>query len=113
MLTRFGTGTPVDYAGARWRVQRALGVEAVLLRSDSGEEVSADPLKISLAEVSVAIGPPLRSSMSYVTVRPIGPRHAPARQACRLWRSSSPGSPPVFTVRGHATAAVQLWQLAA
>jgi putative transposase len=61
MSARFATGTLVDYAGARWRVQRALGVEAVLLRSESGEEVSADPLKISLTEVSVAIGPPLRS----------------------------------------------------
>jgi hypothetical protein len=61
MSVRFATGTLVDYAGARWRVQRALGVEAVLLRSEFGEEVSADPLKIDLAEVSIAIGPPLRS----------------------------------------------------
>src|SRR5271157_4046619 len=60
MSAQFGIGTLVDYAGARWRVQRALGVEAVLLRSDSGEEVSADPLKIRLPEVSVATGHSLR-----------------------------------------------------
>ena len=47
---RFAAGTLVEYGGARWRVQRALGVEAVLLRSDTGEEVSADPLKVRLAE---------------------------------------------------------------
>jgi putative transposase len=61
MSARFATGTLVDYAGARWWVQRALGVEAVLLRSESGEEVSADPLKISLVGVSGVIRPPLRS----------------------------------------------------
>jgi hypothetical protein len=38
----------VEYAGARWRVQRALCVEAILLRSEAGEEVSADPLKMRL-----------------------------------------------------------------
>jgi hypothetical protein len=41
----------VEYAGACWRVQRALGVEAVLLRSEAGEEVSADPLKVRLGSV--------------------------------------------------------------
>lgn len=56
MSPRFGLGTVVEYAGARWRVQRALGVEAVLLRSDAGEEVSADPLKIRVPEASVPIG---------------------------------------------------------
>ena len=57
MPPQFGVGTLVDYAGARWRVQRALGVEAVLLRSDTGEEVSADPLKIQLPEISMMTGP--------------------------------------------------------
>lgn len=59
MSPQFGVGTLVDYAGARWRVQRALGVEAVLLRSDTGMEVSADPLQIRLPEISVATGPSL------------------------------------------------------
>jgi putative transposase len=52
MSPQFAIGTLVEYAGIRWRVQRALGVEAVLLRSDAGEEVSADPLKLRLPEVS-------------------------------------------------------------
>src|SRR5271157_5577283 len=57
MSPQFAIGTLVEYAGIRWRVQRALGVEAVLLRSDTGEEVSADPLKIRLPEVSAPIRP--------------------------------------------------------
>jgi hypothetical protein len=56
MSPRFGRGTNVEYAGACWRVQRALGVEAVLLHSEAGEEVSADPLKIWLPEVPVPPG---------------------------------------------------------
>ena len=43
----FSIGTEVMYAGGRWRVERVLGAEAVLLRSDTGEEVSADPLRIA------------------------------------------------------------------
>ena len=46
----------VEYAGARWRVQRALGVDAVLLRSEAGEEVSADPLQIRLTEATSPTG---------------------------------------------------------
>ena len=38
MALQFATGSLVEYAGARWRVQRVLGVEAVLLRSDAGED---------------------------------------------------------------------------
>jgi hypothetical protein len=43
----FSIGTEVTYAGVHWRVERVLGAEAVLLRSDEGEEVSADPLRIA------------------------------------------------------------------
>ena len=43
----FIIGSEVSYAGARWWVERVLGAEAVLLRSDTGEEVSADPLRIT------------------------------------------------------------------
>jgi hypothetical protein len=57
MSPQFSTGTLVEYAGIRWRVQRALGVEAVLLRSDAGEEVSADPLKLRLPDVSAPVRP--------------------------------------------------------
>ena len=59
MSRQFGTGTLVEYAGTRWRVQRACDVEAVLLRSDAGEEVLADPLKIKLAEISPLSRPSL------------------------------------------------------
>ena len=52
MSSQFAIGTLVEYVGIRWRVQRVLSVEAVLLRSDAGEEVSADPLKLRLREVS-------------------------------------------------------------
>jgi len=57
----------VEYAGARWRVQRALGVEAILLRSEGGEEVSADPLKIRLPEATAPTGalPPLVDELRY------------------------------------------------
>jgi putative transposase len=66
-MSRFGRGTVVEYAGTCWRVQRALGVEAILLRSDAGEEVSADPLKVRLPEVQVPTGasPPLVDELRY------------------------------------------------
>jgi hypothetical protein len=43
MGSPFTRGTGVTYAGARWRVHRVLGPEAVVLRSDAGEQVAADP----------------------------------------------------------------------
>jgi putative transposase len=48
MERRFGIGTEVTYAGAHWRIERVLGAESVLLRSEAGHEVSADPLRIAL-----------------------------------------------------------------
>ena len=67
MSRGFGRGTVVEYAGARWRVQRTLGVEAILLRSEAGEEVSADPLKIRLPEATApaAASPPLVDELRY------------------------------------------------
>jgi len=62
MLSQFGAGTLVEYAGSQWRVQRALGVETVLLRALSGEEVAADPLKlrrVAEAEAAAEVVPPL------------------------------------------------------
>lgn len=44
----FCVGTEVTYGGGRWRVERVLGADAVLLRSETGEEASADPLRIAL-----------------------------------------------------------------
>jgi putative transposase len=57
MSLHFRVGTEVEYAGSRWRVERVLGVEAILLRSDGGEALSADPLKIRSAGASVPTGP--------------------------------------------------------
>ena len=49
MLPSLAIGMSVEYAGARWHVERVLGAEAVLLRSDTGDVVSAHPLKIGLS----------------------------------------------------------------
>jgi putative transposase len=67
MSARFSVGTQVEYAGACWRVERILGVEAILLRSDAGEALAADPLKIRLADASISTGsslPPI-DELSY------------------------------------------------
>jgi hypothetical protein len=57
----------VEFAGARWRFQRALGVEAILLRSEAGDEVSADPLQIRLPGTTASTGasPPLVDESRY------------------------------------------------
>src|ERR1700733_5876581 len=67
MSPQFASGTVVEYGGSRWRVQRVLGVEAVLLRSDSGEEVSVDPLKIRWPEVAGPSrpSPPVLNELRY------------------------------------------------
>ena len=62
MSPRFGAGTLAEYAGVRWHVERALGAEAISLRSDTGAEVSAEPLTIRLPEVTVPVGPSLPPS---------------------------------------------------
>ena len=41
-------GVEVDYAGQCWRVDRALGPDAVLLRNVAGETISAEPARIDL-----------------------------------------------------------------
>ena len=57
----------VEYAGACCRVQRTLGVEAILLRSEAGEEVSADPLQLRVPEATAPTGasPPLVDELRY------------------------------------------------
>jgi putative transposase len=50
MERRFVPGTVVEHAGARWRVERALGADAVLLRGDAGEVTSADPARITFPD---------------------------------------------------------------
>jgi len=46
MEQRLVPGTEVEHAGKRWRVLRPLGPDAVLLRSDAGETVAADPMRV-------------------------------------------------------------------
>src|SRR5579864_2522181 len=47
MAMPFSIGTGVMYAGGLCRAERVLDPEAVVVRSDTGEEVSADPLRIA------------------------------------------------------------------
>ena len=46
MEQRLVPGVEVEHAGRRWRVHRPLGPDAVLLRNDAGEIVSAAPARI-------------------------------------------------------------------
>jgi putative transposase len=52
--SRIRTGNLVNYAGALWQVLRVLGVEAVLLKSNTGAEVSVNPLVIRSPEICPA-----------------------------------------------------------
>ena len=67
MSSRIRTGNLVNYAGSPWRVLRVLGVDAILLRSDTGAEVSVDPLAIRFPEVRLAPPParPLTDELAY------------------------------------------------
>ena len=59
MSSRIRTGNLVTYAGSPWQVLRVLGTEAVLLRSDTGAEVSVDPLTIRFPDACPATLPSL------------------------------------------------------
>ena len=50
----------MDCAGARWRVLRVVSAEAVLLGSETAQEVPADPSKIRLPNSRTPTGPVLR-----------------------------------------------------
>lgn len=50
MEQRIVSGVAVEHAGGRWRVERPLGADAVLLRNEAGELVSVDPAKISFPD---------------------------------------------------------------
>lgn len=52
-------GVEVDYAGQRWRIHRALGPDAVLLRNAAGEIISAEPARIDLSP-ELRLTPPTR-----------------------------------------------------
>jgi putative transposase len=57
--SRIRTGNLVSYAGSPSQVLRVLGAEAVLLRSDTGAEVSVDPLAIRFPDACPAALPSL------------------------------------------------------
>lgn len=48
-------GTKVGYAGKCWRVDQPLGPDAVLLRNETGETISVDPVRVGPATEDVAI----------------------------------------------------------
>src|ERR1700722_8143445 len=58
MERRITAGAMTEAAGTRWRVERPLGADAVLLRNDAGEIVTAAPSTISFPEEN-ANQPPL------------------------------------------------------
>ncbi len=49
MEHRITAGVEVEHAGTRWRIERPLGADAVLLRNDAGEIVSTSPSMIRFA----------------------------------------------------------------
>lgn len=59
---RFVPGTVVEHAGRRWRVDRALGADAVLLQGESGPPAVAHPAQVTFpddpAEPSATLRPP-------------------------------------------------------
>lgn len=50
MEQRIVSGVVVDHAGARWRMKRPLGADAVLLRNDAGEVACVSPASISVPD---------------------------------------------------------------
>lgn len=59
MISRLVAGVEVEHAGRRWRVHQPLGPDAVLLRNDAGEIVSADPVRVTFPEAE----PPKSASL--------------------------------------------------
>ena len=59
MERRFVPGAVVEHAGGRWRVQRPLGADAVLLRNDDGEVVAADPVRVTFPDEDTPLCGPL------------------------------------------------------
>jgi putative transposase len=55
MEQRLFPGAEVEHAGRVWRVERALGPDAMLLRNESGETVSVNPTRITLVTCKDAV----------------------------------------------------------
>jgi len=66
MELRLVSGVEVEHAGQRWRVERPLGPDAVLLRNETGGTVSADPTHVSFrADEKTACHPRAFDERSY------------------------------------------------
>lgn len=52
MEHRIVPGALVEHAGRRWRVERVLGADSVLLRGEDGPPVAVDPARILESEES-------------------------------------------------------------
>jgi putative transposase len=50
MEHRIAPGTVVEHAGKRWRVERVLGADSVLLRGEDGPPVAADPARVTFPD---------------------------------------------------------------
>jgi putative transposase len=57
MERRLLPGTVVEHAGGAWRVERALGADAVLLRDAAGALLAADPASLRFPEAVPAAAP--------------------------------------------------------
>jgi len=60
MEHRFVPGAVVEHAGRRWRVERALGADAVLLRGDDGPPAVAHPAQVTFPDEATETGATLR-----------------------------------------------------
>jgi hypothetical protein len=62
MENRITAGVVVEHAGTRWRIERPLGADAVLLRNDAGEIRVHEPVHapISAGHAGPASGPASR-----------------------------------------------------
>jgi hypothetical protein len=74
MEQRIVLGAVVEHAGQRWRVDRVLGADAVLLRGEDGSPVVADPARVTFPGQATES----RTSLPPATLR----APAPGRCAC-------------------------------
>src|SRR5271165_2936304 len=99
MSAPFRTGISVIYAGARWQVLHVLDAETVPLRSDTGQELAADPVRIRLPD-----SPTLKATSS----RPVDElRYDEAEWAAAMRRRDlllGPANRPRTTAEVTATA---------
>jgi hypothetical protein len=73
MENRITAGVVVEHGGTRWRIERPLGADAVLLRNDAGEIVSTSRLRSDFPRTRRA-SRRHGESMSFITQMWNGPR---------------------------------------